>query len=369
MKCFVWKTTGVFLLSAFWQATQSSLYAAAPIAPPQAAGYSLAFSDEFDSLSLSPNEQGAYTWYDGVYFYNNPAPLANISAANSILSLTWTQAQGQNQASYDTSIETFSTNSLSYHTWRYGYFEVRMKWDVVVGAWPAIWMVPIQGDSSAPETGEFDIFEGQGDQPHTFFGTIHDWKNGISTSNNPNSANLPSVDFSQYHTYGLLWTAPAKSGQLGQVTWYLDNQALLTAPTPAIVDTQDYFLILAAQEGPNWTAGSMTGVTVSQMSVNVDWVHVWQQASGAVPNMKLTKSVDKATAVSGAILTYTIAYQNTGTASAINFVISDPVPAGATVLSGSITNGGSLSNGIVRWTLPTVAAGASGSVGFQVRAP
>ena len=37
------------------------------------------------------------------------------------------------------------------------------------------------------------------------------------------------VDVAQSHTYGLLWTS-------GHMTWYFDDQAVLSASTPSIVD-------------------------------------------------------------------------------------------------------------------------------------
>ena len=155
----------------------------------------------------------------------------------------WQQGQGPD----DTSIETFAQNNSNYRAWRYGYFEARMKWDVTTGAWPAFWLTPVETAlgldfyNGVQEQGEFDIFEGQGDEPHTFFGTIHDWKNGVGTANSNNTWPLgQSVDFSQYHTYGMLWTP-------GQVTWYFDNQPLMSAPTPAVVDQQHYLMILAMQ--------------------------------------------------------------------------------------------------------------------------
>jgi uncharacterized repeat protein (TIGR01451 family) len=87
----------------------------------------------------------------------------------------------------------------------------------------------------------------------------------------------------------------------------------------------------------------------------------------SIPAITLTKTVDKASAISGTTLTYTIAYQNTGTAAATNFVIKDIVPAGLTV--GTINNGGtsSTSGGIttIMWTIGgTIPAGGSGSVSF-----
>ena len=85
-----------------------------------------------------------------------------------------------------------------------------------------------------------------------------------------NWINLPSGnDFSQWHTYGMLWVP-------GKVTWYYDDQPLYSADTTAIFDSQDFFLVLSMAEGANWTKGNAAGVSASYLNLNVDWLRVWQ---------------------------------------------------------------------------------------------
>jgi len=239
--------------------------------PPQAFGYRLAFSTDFTPLNLSPNSLGSYTWYNPGMWWEDPAPYNNIFPHNSVLNLVWTNGQ----PTPDTSISTAAQDGSSYLGWHYGYFEVRMRWDTVTGAWPAIWMIPIQ-DIISPggEEGELDIFEGQGNTPGVYYGTIHDWKNGQDVANNNccNAYQLPaSVDLSQFHNYGVLWTP-------GQVAWYLDGRRLNSTATFPIFDNlkQNYYLILGSQEGANWTYGDTTGVTATSIGMQVEWVHVWQ---------------------------------------------------------------------------------------------
>jgi beta-glucanase (GH16 family) len=241
--------------------------------PPQARGYTLVGSTNFNPLSLSPDNEGDYIWYNpgGASFMSSiPAPEANISVGNSGLILDWTQGQTNPW----TSISTAAEDASYYRAWRYGYFEVNMAWDPVVGSWPAIWMRPIEyTENPGIEAGELDIYEGQGANPNMFYGTIHDWSaSGTDTNNGTNNSyNLPSsTNFADYHTYGVLWVP-------GQVTWYFDNRAVLTAATYPIFDQQDYFLILGMQEGVDGDYGNMQGVTANTMSMNVRWVHIFQK--------------------------------------------------------------------------------------------
>jgi len=243
-----------------------------PAPPPQAQGYKLVFADDFDRLDLSPDGRGIHEWYEGIWFNHQHASRKNISVANSMLCLKWERGQG----AVDTSITTFSPHAGNYGAWRYGYFEARLRWDVVKGTWPAFWLIPVEDATGqdiyngTKESGEIDIFEGQGDHPHVFYGTIHDWVNLRDHANRNNFFALPGdVDLSQFHTYGLLWTP-------GKVTWYLDNQPLHSESTPAIFDRQNFFLVLTMQEGDDWKAGNLSGVTAPRMTLNVDWVRVWQ---------------------------------------------------------------------------------------------
>ena len=239
--------------------------------PPQAAGYCLKLSTDFDPLNLSPNSLGSYTWFNPGMWWESPAPYKNIFVLNSALNLVWTNGQ----STWDTSISTAAQDGSHFQGWHYGYFEFRMRWDTVIGAWPAIWMIPIQSITNpGVEQGELDIFEGQGNTPNTYYGTIHDWKNGQDIANNNccNAYQLPStVDLSQYHTYGVLWVP-------GRITWYLDNQPLSSFETFPIFDdqSQQYYLILGSQEGVDWTYGNLAGVTATSIAMQVEWVHVWE---------------------------------------------------------------------------------------------
>lgn len=248
-----------------------------PTPPSQASGYSLVFSDDFDTLSLSPNGQGNYTWYPGLWYESIP-PSSNMTVSGSVLNLKWTAGQSP---STDTSIQTYNKANTAGRTWRYGYFECRMKWDAVKGAWPAFWM---NGDYGQSNQGfmELDFFEGQGTSGK-FYATLHDWikdsggtRDRLSDGGNELSSaggiNFGNVDFSQWHTYGCLWTK-------GQVKWYFDDVLIRTASTPASADTgPELFLILSQQVGPGWNTGGSP--SVSTVNNYIDWVRVWQLPTG-----------------------------------------------------------------------------------------
>lgn len=70
------------------------------------------------------------------------------------------------------------------------------------------------------------------------------------------------------------------------------------------------------------------------------------------------------------IVTYQINIKNTGKAVAKTPTIKDSIPAGLTLVEGSISNGGSVDeNGVITWTLADLSPEQTGSVTFKVKVP
>ena len=257
-------------------------FTAAQTRPPQLPStYNLVFNGTFSKLNISPNSvkrtgnYGDYTWYDGLWWETAVSPLSGMTTSNSILNLNVTVPNSAKV--YDTTMDTAAPDASYYQAWQFGYFEAELKWqNTSKGAWPAFWMLPVEWIEGATTDGELDVMEGQGGAyPNTVFGTVHEWVNGADEWNNESSNAFTvasGVNLSQYHTYGLLWTP-------GSLTWYFDNQPMFTVTGyPSVIDNQHYYLILASQEGVNWTLGNTSGgKRNSSFQVQVQWVHVWQQ--------------------------------------------------------------------------------------------
>jgi hypothetical protein len=271
------KVAGSVILACVFLALLASGHRTAEqgVHPAEALRYKVVFADEFDGSILTRDGDKRGRWTQGVWFSSQIAPLENISANGSVLSLTWTRSQ----SAPDTSITTLAADRHHAQAWRYGYFEVRMRWNPVNGAWPAIWMIPVQDATrenvydGVRRSGEIDIFEGQGDQPRKYFGTVHEWVDSrVDQASRDNSFSLPpDADMRQFHTYAVLWVP-------GKVTWYFDNRPLHTEKTPPVMDKQDFYLVLTMQEGMGWKVGDTSGSTADRMTMDVDWVRVWQRA-------------------------------------------------------------------------------------------
>jgi uncharacterized repeat protein (TIGR01451 family)/fimbrial isopeptide formation D2 family protein len=87
----------------------------------------------------------------------------------------------------------------------------------------------------------------------------------------------------------------------------------------------------------------------------------------ALPNVVLTKLVNKVTAGPNDTLTYTVKYKNVGNATAESVVIRDTIPTTTTFIS--VSGGGSFTNGVVTWNVGTVNVNDSGSFTLIVKIP
>ena len=151
-----------------------------------------------------------------------------------------------------------------------------MAFDPATGSWPGIWLMPIQTRGDATNNGaELDNFEWQSNAPSTFYGTLHVWSNGVDqVDDSQNAFSVPAgMDFSAYHTYGVLWTKTS-------ITWYFDNQqvgAIDTTQSPyntVFAGQQSLYLILGQQSGCNWSYSHCAG-QASPLNMQVESVHVY----------------------------------------------------------------------------------------------
>lgn len=257
-------------------------------------GYSLAWSDEFDSLSY--NNTGsindAYTWQRP---FNGANTAGTAQAGNGLLTMTYTGGVGGKILLLST---RKSVNNFDGSFAPPVYFEARIKLPGIIGTYPQWWMASAYQawglcctsqayDGSAGGTAqtfnptlnpEIDVVEGG-------YGTgVGAWTGGPKYTNTPHSNTAggtgsgntcgiadvdPTVvlaeDGSAFHTYGVLWDNTG-------ITFYQDDvstHAKFTSPT---LQPQPVFLVLGLGAHSNFV-----GSLPSSYSMLVDWVRVWQK--------------------------------------------------------------------------------------------
>jgi beta-glucanase (GH16 family) len=242
-----------------------------PIPPTQAivAGMTdLSFDDEFTTSStISPNGSGSYNWY-ATNFFNASAtlPASGYSVQGGYLTIK------TDDSGYSDGLATAAPGHTA-QAWQHGYFEASIRFNPAGyegSAWPAFWSWSIE-DATGQDIsngmrgpyGELDFMEAYpiSARQIAIATTIHQWLNGNSISQNSNNGpNIPAgTNFSQFHTYGCLWTP-------NKVVWYFDNKPVTTVSTGpgtpfTAIEKEHMFIMLGT--GRNWP-------------MDVDYVHVWQ---------------------------------------------------------------------------------------------
>lgn len=158
--------------------------------------------------------------------------------------------------------------------WQYGYIEASIKLPKGKGTWPAFWMMPVNF-KSWPEDGEIDIMEEVGCNPNYVSSSLH--ATGHVHSNNTQITHemLCSGAESEFHTYGIEWTADC-------ITTYVDGKVQLKYNNPGTgkVDwpyDAPFYVIFNVAWGGMW--GGMNGVDEKALptSMQVDYVRVFQK--------------------------------------------------------------------------------------------
>ena len=91
-----------------------------------------------------------------------------------------------------------------------------------------------------------------------------------------------------------------------------------------------------------------------------------------LPKIEYNKSANKSDqngiiVRKGDIITYYINLSNTGKAVSDAFIVTDAIPAKTTLVAGSISHGGTESNGTITWNVDPMAAGSSKTLSFEVK--
>ena len=131
----------------------------------------------------------------------------NHKVANGLLTIT-TKKEGDTYTS--TRITTKDKKEF-----KYGYMEARLKLPVGKGIWPAFWMLGSNISKVGwPLSGEIDIMEYVGREPHMAYATLHT-KETHGEHANGNKKEFKNLE-KGFHTFGVNWTKD-------QITFYVDD--------------------------------------------------------------------------------------------------------------------------------------------------
>ena len=275
----------IWLLFAAGVLPFNRLAAASPAAPLPALGdplalpdgYKVVWNDDFDAGDMpdprrwhhdtSRNREG---WYNGELQYYARPRQENARIENGRLVI---EARGEDLSSKgfnDWSGQRFSSARLTTRgaaSWRHGFFQIRARLPCIIGAWPAIWLLPEHQDMQW-QGGEIDIAEAVGYEPGTVHHTIQTAKRNFIKGNHERGESYFNY-CGGFHDYQLLWTED-------RIVIGVDGKVGFAARPDGF--DRKMILILNVAVGGDWAGAQGVDAEAFPARMEIDNIKVWQKA-------------------------------------------------------------------------------------------
>jgi len=250
---------------------------------PARAGFTLAWSDEFDQGDNSAPDPAKWKFEIGgngwgnqeLEYYSSRRENARMRRGNlEIIARkeSYTGADGV-QRDY-TSARLITSGKFEQ---AYGRFEARIKIPYGQGVWPAFWLLGADDKQVGwPQCGEIDIMENIGREPGMVHGTIHgpgySGGKGIGGSYSVNAGRFAD----DFHIYAVEWEPE-------EIRFYVDDH-LYTARRPSDLPAgtkwvydHPFYILLNFAVGGEWP-GSPDATTKFPQVMLVDYVRVYKKS-------------------------------------------------------------------------------------------
>lgn len=247
-------------------------------APGSYSGYTLAWSDEFNTTGLNSsiwtNQNGdgcpnLCGWGNNELEYYTDRP-ENIFFQDGKLII---EARKENYSGKTyTSSKILTSGKKSF---KFGRIDIRAKLPKGKGIWPAFWLLPQNNVYGGwPSSGEIDLMEMIGHEAGRVYGTIH-YGPGPGSIQISRNYNLPSgiIFNDEFHVFSLEW-------KQDQLKWFVDGNLYSTVNKSDLGASnypfnENFFLIFNLAVGGNWP-GNPDASTYFPQWLIVDYVRLYQ---------------------------------------------------------------------------------------------
>lgn len=237
-------------------------------------GYHLVWKDEFNTSKHSlPSHQW---WYEtGDKGWGNHELENYVKAVNGNDTCALVSDGTLKIVARPSSGKVCSVRMNTNKSWKYGYFEAKMKLPGGLGTWPAFWMMP-KNNKSWPHDGEIDIMEEVGLNPNNIHCTIHCGAYNHVLGTQKGTAKLIPDAEQAFHVYAVEWTPDYIKGFIdGELYFSFDNDHTGNHETWPF--DAPFYLKLNLAWGGDW--GGSKGVDLSALPATfvIDYVRVYQK--------------------------------------------------------------------------------------------
>lgn len=201
----------------------------APALPATAAApsdlYTLVFSDEFDGTAVDTSKWNYRTDVKGW----SAQRAQNVTVGGGLMSINLKKEQFAG-------MQYTGGGLVSKKTFRYGYYETRVKTNAGSGWHPAFWAMAGDGSTTDPagRRTEIDGFELDSHVPRQLHHNVHGWKADDTKVSKGTAYDVGFDTSAAFHTYGFEWTE-------SQVKFFVDGVLKYTASySPTCCTQHDY---------------------------------------------------------------------------------------------------------------------------------
>jgi beta-glucanase (GH16 family) len=252
--------------------------AAAPPTPsptptPGPAGWTLVFSDEFDTEgALDAAKWGyeiGYIANDEKQYYTSRSENVRAEGGNLVIEARKEAYQGYGYTSA-------RINTRGRFEFQYGRVEVRAKIPTGNGTWPAIWMLGTSIDQVGwPTCGEIDIMENVGFDPLLVHASVHTAAYNHTIGTQKTASVTVANPWEDFHAYAMEWYAD-------RIDVFVDGQKYFTFRNEGTGSRtwpfdKPQYLLLNLAIGGSW--GGQKGIDDSRFPVRylIDYVRIYKQ--------------------------------------------------------------------------------------------
>ncbi len=241
--------------------------------PPGPEGWTLVWSDEFDTPGQPDTSKWAYE--EGYirngelqYYTSGRSENARVEDGNLIIECRRDNWEGHE-------VTSASLNTHGKQHFLYGRIEVRAKLPTGLGTWPAIWMLGVNiGEVGWPTCGEIDIMENVGYDPYRIYGTVHteayNHVEGTAVGSNIDV----SAPWESYHVYALEWFPD-------HLDIFVDDDKYFTFANEGTNATwpfdKEHYLLLNFAFGGSWGGAQGVDMDLLPLQYYIDYVRVYEQ--------------------------------------------------------------------------------------------
>lgn len=236
-------------------------------------GYKLVWHDEFDEGMEPASKNWWYETGDGgwgnneIQYYvagkHSGEQLAKVE--DGVLRIICKKIDGK----------VYSIRMNTNESWKYGYFEARLRLPSGKGTWPAFWMMP-KNFTAWPDDGEIDIMEEVGYHANYVSSSVHCKAYNHSIGTQKTKEILVSGAQSEFHVYALEWTEDfIRTYVDGKELFYFANDKKGNKDTWPFI--APFYLKLNLAWGGNWGGAQGVDETVLPATYEIDYVRVFQK--------------------------------------------------------------------------------------------